>query len=232
MKPRIWITTLIVTLLSLCLVIPALAQEETAEPGMTDEDVDAIAENFYYDGENRLSDCVSPVCDVMRSEIRALLEDGKTEQEVINEFVYQYGYKVLGISDDEVNVIAEKLYCPVCENTPLDTCPTQACRDWRNEIGIYLSQNLTEQQIIDIFVEEHGDRVVVIPKDPFLRFLSLVMPWVLVAMLLGGAFYAYRQWSKQQEQPHKVKAMPTDLPPETPPYDDEYFARLERDLQE
>ena len=26
-------------------------------------------------------------------------------------------------SDDEVNAIARQLYCPVCENTPLDVCP-------------------------------------------------------------------------------------------------------------
>ncbi|MFN3309334.1 MAG: hypothetical protein ACK44E_09010, partial [Anaerolineales bacterium] len=31
------------------------------------------------------------------------------------------------ISDDEVNAIAKYLYCPVCENVPLDVCGTQAC---------------------------------------------------------------------------------------------------------
>ena len=36
-----------------------------------------------------------------------------------------------GPSDDEVNAIAEQLYCPVCENVPLDVCGTQACADWR-----------------------------------------------------------------------------------------------------
>ena len=31
------------------------------------------------------------------------------------------------VTDDEVNEVARDLYCPVCENTPLDVCPTQAC---------------------------------------------------------------------------------------------------------
>ena len=39
-----------------------------------------------------------------------------------------------GPTDDEVNAIAEQLYCPVCENVPLDVCGTQACADWRDEI--------------------------------------------------------------------------------------------------
>ena len=29
-------------------------------------------------------------------------------------------------TDDEVNAVAKQLFCPVCENTPLDVCPTQA----------------------------------------------------------------------------------------------------------
>ena len=38
------------------------------------------------------------------------------------------------ITDDQVNAIANQLYCPVCENIPLDTCGTLACEDWREEI--------------------------------------------------------------------------------------------------
>ena len=37
-------------------------------------------------------------------------------------------------TDDEVNRIAKQLYCPVCESTPLDVCPTEACRQWRDLI--------------------------------------------------------------------------------------------------
>ena len=35
------------------------------------------------------------------------------------------------ITDDQVNAVAKQLYCPVCENIPLDVCPTQACAEWR-----------------------------------------------------------------------------------------------------
>jgi len=31
------------------------------------------------------------------------------------------------VTDDAVNSVAKELYCPVCENIPLDVCPTQAC---------------------------------------------------------------------------------------------------------
>jgi len=34
-------------------------------------------------------------------------------------------------SADEVNSIAENMFCPVCENIPLDVCGTEACEMWR-----------------------------------------------------------------------------------------------------
>ncbi len=37
-----------------------------------------------------------------------------------------------GPSQDEVNAVARRLFCPVGENTPLDVCPTEACQQWRD----------------------------------------------------------------------------------------------------
>ncbi len=89
-----------------------------------------------------------------------------------------------GITDDQVNAIAKKLYCPVCENITLDTCGTAACADWRYEIRLQLEAGRSEQQIIDDFVARFGDRVVGTPEDAALRALSLVTPWVIIAGVL------------------------------------------------
>ncbi|MBE2270400.1 MAG: cytochrome c-type biogenesis protein CcmH [Anaerolinea sp.] len=91
------------------------------------------------------------------------------------------------VTDDEVNAIAEKLYCPVCENITLDTCGTAACADWRYEIRLQLESGMTEQQIVEDFVRRFGDRVVGTPLDPTLRTLSLVTPWIVVAGVLIAA---------------------------------------------
>ena len=91
------------------------------------------------------------------------------------------------VTDDEVNAIAEKLYCPVCENITLDTCGTAACADWRYEIRLQLESGLTEQQIVEDFVRRFGDRVVGTPLDPTLRAISLVTPWIIIAAVLVGA---------------------------------------------
>ena len=57
-------------------------------------------------------------------------------------------------SDDQVNAIAKQLYCPVCENIPLDVCPTTACAQWRELIRQKLDDGWTEQQIKDYFVQQ------------------------------------------------------------------------------
>ncbi|MFQ5614529.1 MAG: cytochrome c-type biogenesis protein CcmH [Anaerolineae bacterium] len=93
------------------------------------------------------------------------------------------------VSDDQVNAIAKKLYCPVCENTPLDVCPTQACKDWRALIRQQLSQGWTEAQILDYFAANYGPGVLAQP--PARGFTSLV--WLLPVLgLAGGGLILWR----------------------------------------
>lgn len=102
---------------------------------------------------------------------------------------------VVTVTDDQVNAIAKKLYCPVCENITLDTCGTSACADWRYEIRLQLEQGRTEDEIIADFVQRFGDRVVGTPMDSALRTLSLVTPWVISAgvLLILGSMVLTRQ---------------------------------------
>jgi cytochrome c-type biogenesis protein CcmH len=100
------------------------------------------------------------------------------------------------VTDDQVNLIASKLYCPVCENITLDTCGTAACADWRAEIRLQLEAGRSEDQIIADFVQRFGDRVVGTPQDGVLRALSLVTPWILIAgvlVILGRMFISRRR---------------------------------------
>ena len=66
-------------------------------------------------------------------------------------------------TDDQVNAIAKQLYCPVCENIPLDVCGTQACAQWRDLIRQKISQGWSEAQIKQYFVDQYGDRVLATP---------------------------------------------------------------------
>jgi cytochrome c-type biogenesis protein CcmH len=92
------------------------------------------------------------------------------------------------ISDDEVNEVAKDLYCPVCESTPLDVCPTQACADWRELIRTKLAAGETQQDVLDYFARQYGDGVL---ANPPRRGVSLIVLWVLpvLLVLLGGLLF-------------------------------------------
>jgi cytochrome c-type biogenesis protein CcmH len=127
-------------------------------------------------------------------------------------------------SDDEVNRIAHQLYCPVCENTPLDVCPTEACRQWRDLIRQQLSEGWSEARIKQYFVDQYGARVLAEPPRTGLNWLVYILPPLII---LAGAFLlvrAMRSWSKPpaSEQPEEtVNEVPKD----------EYVARLEEELK-
>jgi cytochrome c-type biogenesis protein CcmH len=135
-------------------------------------------------------------------------------------------------SDDEVNRIAHQLYCPVCENTPLDVCPTEACRQWRDLIRLQLSQGQTEDQIKQYFVQQYGARVLAEPPRTGLNWLVYILP---PAIILAGAIIllrAMQAWNKPSAAGAKIAPQPGangSLSEE--PKNDEYIKRLEEELK-
>lgn len=81
---------------------------------------------------------------------------------------------------DEINAIAENLYCPVCENIPLDVCGTAACAQWRQQIADLLTQGYSEQQIYDYFAEQYGDAVLAAPPARGINWIIYVLPPVAI----------------------------------------------------
>lgn len=129
------------------------------------------------------------------------------------------------ITDDQVNAVAEQLYCPVCENIPLDVCPTLACQEWREEIRTQLASGMNEQAVINDFVQRYGERVVGTPQDPMLRALSLVTPWVLGLIAVLAAGYVLLRW---RTGPTHTAA--SSAPQSSAKDDDYYRSRIEADL--
>ncbi len=129
-----------------------------------------------------------------------------------------------GPSADEVNEIAKQLYCPVCENIPLDTCGTLACEQWREQIREKLIEGWTAEEIKEYFAEQYGDRVLAQPPRRGLNWLIYIVP---PAALILGAFALYRAMLAWRTPP--VEA---DAESASPGGDeDEYVSRLEEELQ-
>jgi cytochrome c-type biogenesis protein CcmH len=125
-------------------------------------------------------------------------------------------------SDDEVNAVARGLYCPVCENVPLDVCPTQACTQWRATIREKLTLGWSDQQIKDYFVAQYGDRVLASPPPRGLNWLVYLLPPLVIA---GAGFLLWQTMRRWQKAAAATPAAPA------PSDQDPYIQRMEEELK-
>jgi cytochrome c-type biogenesis protein CcmH len=126
-------------------------------------------------------------------------------------------------SDDDVNAIAKQLYCPVCENVPLDVCPTQACEQWRATIREKLTLGWSEQQIKDYFVAQYGDRVLATPPARGFNWLVYLLPPLALAAAGVVLWQTMGRWRRAG-----AEAPPASAPPATDPYVQQLEEELKR----
>ena len=131
------------------------------------------------------------------------------------------------VTDDMVNNLAQEMYCPICENIPLDVCPTQACAQWRDLIREKLEQGWSEEQVKEYFVAQYGDRVLSEPPRRGLNWLVYILPpigFLIGVVVVVGVLRGMRAKNEpavgtQPESKAETKA------------EDPYLRKLEEELR-
>lgn len=135
-------------------------------------------------------------------------------------------------SDNDVNRVAKQMYCPVCENIPLDVCPTQACQEWRDLIRLKLSEGWTDEQIKEYFAVQYGDRVLAEPPRRGLNWVLYILPPLVI---LAAAVFVWRLLvSMKQKAAFNSGAAPQTAAKAVPPPildEDDYIKELEDELK-
>ena len=126
-------------------------------------------------------------------------------------------------TDDDVNKVAKQLYCPVCESTPLDVCPTEACRQWREVIRTMLADGKTEAEIKQHFVTQYGVRVLNVPPNPWANYLVPGVAILIGALMLLRGFQMWKKPLVAESASVESEAQPVQQ--------DEYLARMEEELR-
>lgn len=133
------------------------------------------------------------------------------------------------VSDNDVNRVAKKLYCPVCPNTPLDVCETKACKDWRAQIREQIASGWTDQQVMDYFVQRYGERVLAEPERGGFTSLVWVLPVLVAGLGLVLVALVLRSWrASRKVQP--ASGQPTH--PETPAVPRDVLAKIEAEIRQ
>lgn len=131
------------------------------------------------------------------------------------------------ITDDQVNAVASELYCPECENIPLDVCPSQACADMREEIRQLLQQGETKAQIKQYFIARYGDRVVGAPPTRGWNWALYIIPPVVILAAVVFLYRNFRIWKARSLKSAQQSADSSSQPDVA----DKYVSRMEAELK-
>lgn len=99
------------------------------------------------------------------------------------------------VTDDDVNRVAKQLFCPTCENTPVDVCPTQTCADWRALIRQQLEEGQSDEEILAYFAAQYGTGVLANPPREGFGWFLWIAP---VVVGLGGVIFFAQYLSRLQ----------------------------------
>jgi cytochrome c-type biogenesis protein CcmH len=113
----------------------------------------------------------------------------------------------------------------VCENVPLEVCPTKACAQWRELIREKIALGWSDEEIKAFFAAQYGEQVLALPPRKGLNWAIYVLPPLF---LVAGIVIAIRVIRKPK-QPRAPQYPHSEGPrPVTP---EDYINQVEKDLR-
>lgn len=100
-------------------------------------------------------------------------------------------------SDDleaRARALASRLMAPCCFTQTVAQHESAAAQEMRVEVRQLLAQGLTDEQIIDHYVERYGPRILAVPPAQGFNQLLYSMPFLVTLCLLIGVCLALWKW--------------------------------------
>ncbi len=142
-------------------------------------------------------------------------------------FLLTAGYHPL-YSEADVGYIEESLVC-MCETCPrlvLKTCMCGYAENMKSEIRSLVDEGKTEDEVIQIFVQRYGERVLALPVQEGFNLTAYVAPFL--AILFGGGIIVtlIRRWKgRDRGESEDIPEVEHDVG------DDPYRKKLEEELR-
>lgn len=121
--------------------------------------------------------------------------------------------------------IGSKLRCPVCQGVAISDSPAGLAVKMRGQVRDLVAKGYSDEQIMSYFERSYGEFV---RLEPPMQGLNLMLWFLPVAALLGGAFLVLRK----ARQPVKTPSVAGTVSPEGPSADPalaKYLERIRRD---
>ena len=100
--------------------------------------------------------------------------------------------------DDQVHDIAKQMNCPTCAGRNLADCPTDTCKQWKDEIRSQLVAGKSANEILAYFNDRFGPTVMQEPPKEGAVLIVWVVPVIAAALLLVAGLWAVRRASARK----------------------------------
>jgi cytochrome c-type biogenesis protein CcmH len=90
------------------------------------------------------------------------------------------------LAADPQREIEDKLIAPCCWSQPVSQHDSEASRKIKREVAEMLAAGKSQDQIIEHFVSEYGERILVAPRPKGFNSLAYVLPWTALLLGAGG----------------------------------------------
>ena len=134
-----------------------------------------------------------------------------------------------GITANQVNDVAQQLWCPLCSGVRLDVCELKACDQMKDMIAIKLSEGEDVESIKAYFIDQYGPQVLGEPPREGFNWLAWIMPFLMLA--LGGAFLWTRARGMVKTDIGLETSTGRDASAKKAPAVDDYESKLEEELK-
>jgi cytochrome c-type biogenesis protein CcmH len=125
------------------------------------------------------------------------------------------------VSNEEVRKIAGQLIAPCCWSMTADAHGSQIAYDMRTQIRDALAQGRSEEEILQVYVAQYGERILAKPTKQGFNLLAWILPFA--ALVIGG-LVLWRFLHRHAEPAKTPVAMMADP-------NDPYARRMEEELK-
>jgi cytochrome c-type biogenesis protein CcmH len=131
------------------------------------------------------------------------------------------------LATEDIEARAKKLegmlMSPCCMSNTVAVHESGASDRMRGEIRTLLAEGRTEQEILDLYVERHGEQILAMPKAEGFSLTAYLFPLIFFVAAGAGLVVVFRRWRKTDRREEPAAAAPVPAGP--------YAERLQRELE-
>jgi cytochrome c-type biogenesis protein CcmH len=102
-------------------------------------------------------------------------------------------------TETRARALEVKLMAPCCFSETIDRHQSQIAREMRAEVRLWLTQGVSEAEILERYIKRHGTRILVTPPQQGFDRLLFWVPLFIIVLLSIGVSLLLRAWYRRAQ---------------------------------